>query len=494
MAKQRQYSEEILTAAVKAQQTLPHSIEAEEALLACLLTGGRTAMAQIVSSRLAAECFYKVTHQTIYGALHKAFDAGLDVDEIVVLEQLRAEGMEEDVGGWEELNRIQGRVETSTSVNYWLKLVLGHWKQRQLVRAGREVIEMAMTPGDSFDVVRKSVQEPLTRMGQLSVQEIATDAVDELDGLIERKKLEYAGKAEEVPAEFRVEIGMGGNAAKLGYIDRRKTDNLIVIGAPSSRGKSTLKRQIIDANLRAHPDWNILVFVLEGGGVDYLHYMASGHALVPNRKHHDYISEKQAQGGAVAEKAAKKVKRYFGRLADYKAAINQRLFIFERDRTIDDIVARARELEARLGRIDLIVVDYIQQVQSTKQSANREQQVSEVSNKLQSLQVTMGCPLITGSQLNKDGEARESAAIFNDCTRFWKIDRPKKDMNDNDQSELGRKQYFQTLAQQKFRGGETGQVGYNFNCECGRFLDYGDIPDGERGRPTKARATQGADF
>jgi replicative DNA helicase len=122
-------------------------------------------------------------------------------------------------------------------------------------------------------------------------------------------------------------------------------------------------------------------------------------------------------------------------------------------------------------------VDYIQAVQSGKTGVNREQQISFISSRLRALQVHLGCPLVTGSQLNKDGEAGESAQIFNDSTRFMRISRPQKDLNGASQQAEGQGQYYQTLEQMKNRTGETGQVSFNFNTECGYFCDLQSVPN-----------------
>ena len=467
----------------------PQSIESEEAVLAsCLYEAtGKLVLAECLSLGFEPATFYKSAHQVIFEVLLELFRAAEPINEISLFTTLEVKGQIDEVGGVSAIYEIQARVSTGTNARYYANIVLQKWKQRQLLRESRNLIDAVYEPAQNFDEVRKKIQEPLTKMSKLSVTEITTDAVAELDRLIERKKLEFAGESEEVPAEHRVSLWMPSNAEKLGHIDRRETDNLIYIGAPSSRGKSTMMRQMVTGNVLEHQDWNIVVFVLEGGGPKYLHHMACGLARVPNRKHYDWLMRESNAGPESAARANVKVQKYFKHLAYLKTQLNTRLFIFEKDRMIDDIVGRCRELEARLGRLDLVFVDYIQLVQSAKQNANREQQVAEVSNKLQGLQVSLGCPLVSASQLNADGEARESKSIFNDATRFWRISRPEKDCGGVDQSELGRKSYFQILEQQKNRNGETAVINYNFNCECGTFVDFNSIPAEQRGRPRKER-------
>lgn len=479
-------------------RVMPHSIEAEEALLACLLVGGaedtKAAMARALSARLKPEMFYRTSHQLIYAAMCKIFEAGLALDEIALLERLRADGHEDEVGGMAALFEIQKRVETSVSLSHFIKLTIAHWKQRGLIRHSREIMEASYTPGDSFDDVRKAIQTPLTEMGLLSVSEVEVTATQELETFIDNKRAELAGKMERVPHEHRVYLGLPSIEEKFGFIDRRSADNHIVIAAPSSTGKSTLMRQVVNVNLEKHADWNIAFFVLEGALNDYLHNSACAASGIPNDQPLDkWTSEECAKGSECAKKAKQRVDAYFAFLEFLQGQLDRRFFVLENDHGIDEIEARCMELEARLGRLDIVVVDYVQVVVSTLKGVNREQQMSEVSGRLKRLQKKLRCPLFDGSQLSEEGKARESRAIFNDATRFWKIDRPAKDANGNEQKD-DRKQYLQTIEQEKFRNGRKTWASFNFNCEIGRFFDFAGIPAEKRGRPRKPRATQGDDF
>lgn len=475
---------------------LPQAIEAEEAVIACALCGGRETMMDLVRYGVVEAAFFKTSHQVIWRLMVDLVEDGQPLDEILLLERLKAKEPDEaERIGIGTIYSIQGKVETPASARFFANLVIGAWNKRQLIRQARKVQELAHTPGDSFDEVRKAVQGPLTEMGRISVTEDKTDLRDELKKLMKRKRAEFSGTVEEVPEEFRFSLGMPSNEKKLGYIDRRVEDNYIVVAAPSSRGKSTLMRQSISWNLKLHKDWNIVVFIQEGGATQFMHLMACGMSGVRNRDHHEWLTERINKGAEQAKKANARVKAYFEFLDFLHAQLNVRFFLFEKDRCITDIVNRSHELAARLGGIDGVYVDYIQNTESSKKSgANREQEVSDITGKLQGLQVSLGCPLVTGSQLSEDGKARESRQIFNDSTRFLKIDRPAKDASGNDQTEVGRKQYFQTLEQQKFRNGTPGMVFYNFNCECGQFLDFGNIPMDKRGRPKKATAEGATSF
>lgn len=482
----------------------PHSVEAEEGLLACFLIGdegdGRRQLLEARSAGLLPEAFYHQNNGEFYAALLSLLEDRRPIDEILLYERLRALGTAEKLGGLERIYHIQNRVDTTAHFRYFLKLVIETWKQRQMIRLGRQIAELAAAPGDSFDEVRRALQIPLTALGTLSTEQPETDVVEEMEEFFEGKEAEMRGEVERVPEEHRVHLWLPSIEKKFGYIDARSSDNNIVIAGPSSMGKSTLMRQAINANLFEHRDWVIVYFICEGSRIDYYHNSACAYAKIPNDVPlNEYLGHAVQHGGLDAQAAQDRLDKYFKFREVMRSSLRTRLYLLENDMMIDDIVNRSREIKARHGRLDIIGIDYQQVVGAANiKGVNREQQCSEVSGKIKRLQKELGCPVLSGSQLNADGEARESKAIYNDSTRFLKIGRPAKwkDSNGNEKTQamMGLKGYHQTLEQPKSRNGKTGWASYKLNGEMGRCEDYGAIPDGKRGRPRKASADDATAF
>jgi replicative DNA helicase len=120
----------------------PHSIEAEEGLLAaCLIDGGREILTECIEAKIAPEFFFKTAHQEIYRALISLYETGDPVDEILLLEYLRKNGLEEEVGGISTIYAIQDRIETPAHARYFAKIVHEKYLLRRLIRTSREAIE-----------------------------------------------------------------------------------------------------------------------------------------------------------------------------------------------------------------------------------------------------------------------------------------------------------------------------------------------------------------
>ena len=106
--------------------------------------------------------------------------------------------------------------------------------------------------------------------------------------------------------------------------------------------------------------------------------------------------------------------------AAIRAASKLPLTIFDSMLTMTDIEVEARRL-AKQGKADVVIVDYIQRVRNVGKFPCREQAVADIATRLKSLTMESRCAVLTASQLNKEGDARESAAIEHDSDILFRI-------------------------------------------------------------------------
>ena len=70
----------------------------------------------------------------------------------------------------------------------------------------------------------------------------------------------------------------------------------------------------------------------------------------------------------------------------------------------------------------LLVCDYLQIMKSPELAQNREQEVARNAQGLKSIAMGHACAVMTGSQLNRDGQTRESDAPFHHCDVFMRLE------------------------------------------------------------------------
>lgn len=99
--------------------------------------------------------------------------------------------------------------------------------------------------------------------------------------------------------------------------------------------------------------------------------------------------------GFLADSDWPKLARAMGRLSEAPVFIDDSANI-----SVIEMRAKARKLKAEHG-LGLIVVDYLQMIQSYKRTENRTQEISEIARSLKSLAKELDIPLIAISQLSR---------------------------------------------------------------------------------------------
>ena len=122
-------------------RTPPHSVEAEESLIACCLIDGLGSLSACDDAGITAESFYEPVNRTIYEALCDMRNAGQPLEEVVLAEELRRREMLDAVGGLVRLNQITNRAPTTAHREYFLETVRNMQGLREIIDAATSAIE-----------------------------------------------------------------------------------------------------------------------------------------------------------------------------------------------------------------------------------------------------------------------------------------------------------------------------------------------------------------
>ena len=413
--------------------------------------------ASIIAEGATKDWFFSLENQVMFESIRQVFDAGQDISELSVLPVLQS-------------NMAKDRMEVDTAMSLMMALpivytstwvaalrnVRNKFLQRKMIHSTRSMLEKLQMPLASVEDIKSAISEPMNEISTLTLADDDKTAKEEIVEFIDQKMKELRGEEDRIPEEYRVYTGMKHLEETLGHIDRRRKDNNIIIAAPSSRGKSALKRQIIVHNLFKHKDWIVVAFLLESSKEDWWHNTACSYAKIDTRQPLNTVS-------------GDKQKLYVKCLNMLKEETDSRLFLFDSPESMSGVTTRCREIAAKCGKIDILCVDYIQ-IMDGSGKGNREAEVAAMSGGIQRLQKSLRCVAFSGTQLNEEGKARESRAIFNDATIFWRIERPERDSNGQIQEE-GQPVYYQTVKQEKCRNGILTTVGIDFQVTHQTMVD-----------------------
>ena len=236
----------------------PTSTSSERTLIAAIIDGHAP---DILSSDITEDWFFDNNTKAAFAAAKRLFETSSDITEISVATELNAEQSKIAV------------VDQSDSDHYVAGLPYGNvdgWRaaydicrtkafQRDMIHSTRELLEALQRPNTHVNGVVSAMEDPFAKLMNFNISDEGKSATAEIDEFIQEQMDEAAGKVEAVPHEFRLYTGMPLMEDIFEPIDVRRRDNHIVIGAPSSTGKSALMRQIIMKNLEEHDDWVIVM-------------------------------------------------------------------------------------------------------------------------------------------------------------------------------------------------------------------------------------------
>ena len=440
-------------------RAFPHSLEAEEGLLACCLLNPET-INRCLESHLTPEAFYHPSHQALYEALAGIYLEKSAVDEIMVAEELKKHGKLEEIGGFPFINHITNRVETTAHAGHFLSIVREKHLLRRLIRSSTSSIEKCYSHQGDLDQLLEAVEQEVFDISQERSSDTARplrDSIREAYTLIQ-KLLERKGEL---------------NGIATGFVDLDKMtyglhpSEMIILAARPSMGKTALALNVAEAAVLPKAGKNLkpvptLVFSLEMSSEQLAMRMLCGRARVSMVRLRDGFSdteEKRRLVGAADELSKAPL------WIDDSGSLN-----------ILEVRAKARRLHAKHG-LGLIIIDYLQLLSGTDSSVQREQQIAEISRGLKAMAKELALPVIVLSQLNRESERerrqprlsdlRESGSIEQDADVVLMLARPK-DAGDDFSVAADRADLI--IAKQ--RNGPVGNVKLTFLREITRFENY----------------------
>ena len=130
---------------------LPNNLEAEQALLGCLLIDNDTQTD--VLDKLSQDDFYQESHKLIIGAMKKVFNARKPVDLVTLADQLEADKELEKAGGISYITDLAKITPSAANFKYYLDIVKRDSIHRRLIRASQKIIDESMSGSEAADSI-----------------------------------------------------------------------------------------------------------------------------------------------------------------------------------------------------------------------------------------------------------------------------------------------------------------------------------------------------
>ena len=358
---------------------MPYSQEAEMAVLGSLLKGSE-ALGQAVSA-LRKEDFYLRAHQEIFGAAQELFNLNSAVDAVTISQQLGSKL--EAVGGIAYLAHLGQALGTTANLMEYVRIVRGLSLSRKLISASQHISDMCYAgdedPEDILDKAEQAIFEIADNRTSSGLVHISEGVKDSVAAMEEAKKA--GGNVVGVPTGFFELDDLTG-----GMHDGQ----LIFVAARPGMGKTAFALNIA-ANCAVNKGVPVAVFSLEMTKEELVTRMIASEGGVDSKK---------LQTGNLEAPDISRVAGAIGRLVKAPVYLSDTPGI-----TISEIRAQCRRMKLRHG-LGLVVIDYLQLMQSPDKSANRVEEVSKLTRSLKILAKELDVPVIVLSQLSRGPESR----------------------------------------------------------------------------------------
>lgn len=360
--------------------TAPSNVDAERNVISSILRAQQ--VLDTLEQILEAEDFYYEPHQDIYKAAKFLHERGETVDEILLLEQLKAMGA---------LERARATLQTLSTGSANVEAVEGHARavrdKAVLRRMQWEAVQIAQRCGEDDADAQTVVGE-----ADAFIQQLGQRTISQSMERIQNPLLRAYDRIVEVAESGGSKIP--GVASGYKGLDNLTSGfqpaDLIILAARPSVGKTALAGNIL-ANVAIDHGIPAAMFSLE------MTKEAIALRLMQCRAR---ISSDKLRTGRLNEEE-------WDALNHHMTAIwNAPIFIDDTSSIpVNEVRAKVRKLQ-RHG-VGLIIVDYLQLMKSGQKNLVREQEVSEIARGLKNIAKDSGIPIIALAQLSRGVEKRE---------------------------------------------------------------------------------------
>ena len=360
----------------------PHSKEAEQAVLGAAMLN-KEALSDVIEI-VKPEDFYDAAHKEIYTAMLDLFQNNVKVDIITVSEELKKRGSLELAGGRAYVAWLPDNTPSSLNAAGYAKIVAKKADLRALISAADNIRDRSYSEGEESSTILDNAEQKIFEIAQkrqgrdyTHIKDVMRDSLDLID---------KAARSEGILT------GVATGFSKLDKITRGlQKSNLIIVAARPSMGKSAFALNVA-LNAAKKSKASVLIFSLEMSKEEIGNRLLSMEANVE--------MERILEGKTLTAEDWSSIGDATNRMSNMNITIDDTPNI-----SILEMKNKCRRMKAEYG-LDLVVIDYLQLMDSGSKVENRQQEISKFSRSLKLLAKEIECPVIVLSQLNRGPDLR----------------------------------------------------------------------------------------
>ena len=354
----------------------PFSMIAEQSLLGSVLIDPEKL--NEIAGEIAPEDFYISEHSKIFDAMLGLYRVNGMIDLVTLIDQLVQRGVYDKSGGEDYIRTLGEVVPSALNIKDYAKIVKDKSVLRKLIEVSGDISDKAYSEQDSVDSILENAEKSIFDIAQKKETKSFTHIRDALmqvyDHLHELNTNKEATQG--VATGFS---GLDGVLAGMGKSD------LIIVGARPGMGKTSFVLNV-GTNVARATGKAVCIFSLEMSAEQLVTRVVSSEAMIDSHK---------LRTGELAPE-------------DWDALAHTSEWLSKCNILIDDTAGiTVMGMKSKLRRVEnlgLVVIDYLQLMQSDRKSDNRAQEVSEISRSIKLMAKELNVPVVCCAQLNRAAE------------------------------------------------------------------------------------------
>ena len=437
---------------------LPHSIEAEQSVLGAIIS--QPSVLPDVIELIKPEYFYNEQHKALYSIMLQMNSMSLPVDIVTVLNEAEKQHIfESPAEGRHYLAEIGNMLPSTSNIQSYCKIVADKYFLRSLSYVAKTILDEVQSGEQDAQLLLDSAEQKIYDIrqgkdvrGLVPLSEAIAEAYDRLGKISGPDKEKYVGARTGFTLLDSITSGLN------------KSD-LIIIAARPGMGKTSFAMNIA-TNVARRAEKEVVTFNLEMSKEQIATRILSTEALVESNT---------LRNGRISGDDWVKLATSAGYLSTLPLYIDDTASM-----TVQQMKAKLR----RTKNLGLVIIDYLQLMESTSRSDNRVTVISEITRQLKVMAKELNVPVILLSQLSRAVESRtDKRPMLSDLRESGSIEQDAdivlflyRDAYYNKESQ---RQNISECIVAKNRHGETGTVELIWDGQFTRFSnpDYNAPPE-----------------
>ena len=362
---------------------MPQNLEAEMSVLGVAFLNEQDV--NKIVEEVTTDMFFDERNKIIFNAIKSLHDSKTPIDITTIKDELDKDKKLNTVG-LDYLTDVIDSVVTTANLDFYIKIIRDYAIRRNLIETATEIInttyedENITTLLDSAEKNILNVVRARSTGSFMPIQEVLRNAQAKLEELAKNKRT-ITGLETGFPDFDKITTGLHGG-------------EMIILAARPGMGKTALALNM--ASFAAmHTKKAVAIFNLEMSAEMLVNRMIASVGQIDSYK---------LQTGNMLERDWQRYNEALSQLSETNIFIEDNVSV-----TAQDIRAKCRRLANSEAGLGLVVIDYLQLINSgSRRVESRQVEVSEISRALKTMAVELDVPVIALAQLSRSAEKRES--------------------------------------------------------------------------------------